>query len=368
MNNCCRVFSTHSFTKSNRLLWANARFNPFPSGIILMRPRKSDALLPVSMKRCLGGFLFLLCLWTGRARAETALPETVLRAMPPLHGQLDLRSTPFFPSVGRKTVMWTYLPPGYFDAKNAGKRFPVVYLLHGEPGTWTDCFLSGRVEVMADKLISQGRIEPLILVCLDGSGPNGPRDFTNFCDRPDGYRTEEMIARELVPAVDRTFRTVPDADHRALWGYSAGGYGALNIGFHFPNTFHVLESHAGFYQPSGDAKIMRRVLGEPSRLWNENSPLLTVKTLPERAPLHVYLDDSPASPDYSDFQEMAARLKEKQIDLDLEVYPRVHAWSLIQQRCADSLTFASRSFELADLKDKAKSVVFNAPVTRPRLF
>jgi len=290
-------------------------------------------------------FLLGLCLWPVGARAQSALPAGFLRSLPPIRGELRLRSTPRFDSVGRKIVTWVYLPPAYFDPKNARVRFPVVYVLHGEPGSWTDCFVSGHLQVVADRLIASGDIAPMILVALDGSGPRGPHDFTNFCNRPDGYRTEDMIVRDLVPDTDATYRTIPDADHRAFWGYSAGGFAALNIGFHQPNLFHVLASHAGFYQPSDDAKAMRRVLGPPSKLWDDNSPLLSIANLPRRAPLHIYLDDTPNAPD---FEAMVARIREKEIDLDTDVYAKVHSWKLIQEHSARSLEFISRSFALAD--------------------
>lgn len=55
---------------------------------------------------------------------------------PPLHGELVLKSMP--PSrvlKGRQITTWVYLPPGYNAPRNKGRRYPVVYLLHGEPST-----------------------------------------------------------------------------------------------------------------------------------------------------------------------------------------------------------------------------------------
>jgi len=293
-----------------------------------------------------------LSIYVTQAHAQSALSAKVLNSLPRLQGELRLRSTPDLPSVGRSIVTWAYLPPGYFDPKNSKARYPVVYVLHGQPGTWTDCYISGHLQVVADELISRGAIRPMILLALEGSGPNGPHDYTNFCNRADGYRTEDMIVRDLVPDTDATYRTVPDADHRAFWGYSAGGYAALNIGFHSPDVFHVLASHAGFYQPANDAKIMRRVLGPPSVLWDANSPLLNIANLPLRAPLHIYLDDTPDAPD---FDAMTARIRAKEIDLDTDVYSKVHSWKLIREHSARSLAFISRCFASADApKSKPK--------------
>ena len=168
-------------------------------------------------------------------------------AVPPLHGSLVLKSMPLSPIVKRKITTWVYLPPGYNDAKNSNTRYPTLYLLHGQPGGWTDCYRSGRVEEMADKLIAQGAMQPMILVAFDGDGPKGAEDLTNFCNRIDGYRVEDFIVGDLVPYIDRTYRTIATADGRGLWGYSSGGYGALNLGFKHLDLWHTLCSHAGFF-------------------------------------------------------------------------------------------------------------------------
>ena len=264
--------------------------------------------------------------------------------VPPLNGRLVLKSMPLSPIVNRKITTWVYLPPGY-DA--ATKRYPVMYLLHGQPGGWTDCYRSGRVEEMADKLITAGKMPPVILVAFDGDGPKGVKDLTNFCNRVDGSRTEDFIVQELVPYIDATYRTLPNAANRALWGYSSGGYGALNLGIKHPEVWNVICSHAGFYQPSDDDKVMNKVLGPPGPKWDANNTLVNVKNLPQNAPLHFYLDASPKEDGYDGFQQLVAQLKARHIDVDTDVLKKVHAWRLIVENCRESLLFAGQRFNAA---------------------
>ena len=264
--------------------------------------------------------------------------------VPPLSGRLVLKSMPLSSILKRKITTWVYLPPNY---DTSSKRYPVMYLLHGQPGGWTDCYRSGRVEEMADKLISAGKMPPVILVAFDGDGPNGVKDLTNFCNRVDGYRTEDFIVQELVPYIDATYRTLPNAANRALWGYSSGGYGALNLGIKHPDVWNVLCSHAGFYQPSDDDKVMNKVLGPPGPNGDANNTLVNVKKLPDNAPLHFYLDASPNEEGYDGFQQLVAQLKARHIDVDTDVLKKAHAWRIIVQNCRESLLFAGQCFNAA---------------------
>lgn len=261
--------------------------------------------------------------------------------VPHLHGQLVLKSMP--PSTllnGRKITTWVYLPPGYDAAENASQRYPVVYLLHGSPGGWTDCYESGHVEEMADSLIQSGELPPVILVAFEGSGPRGVRDTTNFCNRPgDGYREEDFMVGDLVPYIDATYRTIPEAGARALWGYSAGGYGALNVGFKHPDVWRVLCSHAGFYTPEDDAAVMQKVLGPRGLLWDANNPLKTVDQIPLGTHLSVYMDASPNEDDYQGFQSIAQTLQKRGDTVSAQSLSKAHAWRLIAARCRDSLLF-----------------------------
>lgn len=264
---------------------------------------------------------------------------------PQLQGHLVLKSMPLSKIVGRKITTWVYLPPNY---ESSTARYPVIYLLHGQPGGWTDCYRSGRVEEMADSLITAGKMPPVILVAFDGDGPGGANDLTNFCNRvSDGYRTEDMIVQELVPYIDTTYRTLPTPAMRALWGYSAGGYGALNLGFKHPDIWQVLCSHAGFYSPDNDADLMTRILGPRGPQWDRNNPMLNVKKLPKNTRLHVYMDASPKEDGFDEFQTLTAQLQARGDDCQTQSLPKAHAWRLIVTRCRESLLFASRAFQSA---------------------
>lgn len=284
----------------------------------------------------LAAFLAASVLSATGARADSG-PAT-----PPLHGTLDLRSMPPSPLVAnRKITTWVYLPPGYDSSQ---VRYPVAYLLSGQPGGWTDCFRSGKVEEMADSLISSGQLAPMILVCFDGSGPHGANDLTDFCNRQDGYRIQDFIVQNLVPYVDATYRTVPTPQNRALWGYSSGGYGALNIGFKHTDVFRILCSHAGFYDPQDDAGVMLRVLGPRGPLWDSNDPLKTVSLLPAQTHLAVYMDASPAEDDYQGFQTLSSVLQKRGDTLETQSLAKAHAWRLIVKRCRESLLFMGKNF------------------------
>jgi enterochelin esterase-like enzyme len=102
-----------------------------------------------------------------------------------------------------------YTPPGYDDQGAAERRYPVVYLLHGWPGSDGNWPGLGRAVVTADSLIASGRIPPVILVFPNGNG-RGWFGRSLYLDSYDGTsRMHEFVARHLVGWVDSVFRTLP---------------------------------------------------------------------------------------------------------------------------------------------------------------
>jgi S-formylglutathione hydrolase FrmB len=139
-----------------------------------------------------------------------------------------------------------YLPPGYDAHTQRAKRYPVVFVLAGytgrgamllNAGAWNEGF-----DRRLDRLIGAGRVRPLIAVLPDCFTRLGG---SQYLDSSATGRYESYLVRELVPWVDRTFRTRPGPRHRAIAGKSSGGYGAIVQGMKHPEVFGSVVDHSG---------------------------------------------------------------------------------------------------------------------------
>lgn len=122
------------------------------------------------------------------------------------------------------------LPADYFKGK---KKYPVVYLLHGlgdDESSWLEY---GRISQIADEVVKEKEMVPMIFVM--------PQGFRNYYvnDYASTFLYEDMFIQELVPHIDKTYRTIPDNSHRATMGYSMGGFGALLLPLKHPDIFSV---------------------------------------------------------------------------------------------------------------------------------
>jgi S-formylglutathione hydrolase FrmB len=131
------------------------------------------------------------------------------------------------------------LPPGY---ATSGKRYPVVYFLHGLPAT--DAAYRGN-DWMLDALEEAG---PAILVIPQGARrTDTDPEYLNWGA---GRDWETYVADELPRYVDEHFRTIPSRAGRAILGISAGGYGASILGLHNLGRFSVIEAWSGYFHPT----------------------------------------------------------------------------------------------------------------------
>jgi len=138
-------------------------------------------------------------------------------------------------------------PPGY---DSSGKRYPVVYFLHGLPAN--DQAYKG-IGVYADSLAATGH--SAIVVGAQGAraGDTDP-EWHNWGP---GRDWETATESELVSWIDHHYRTLARRSGRAIIGVSAGGYGASLIAIHHPATYQVIESWSGYFvltTPEGKPK------------------------------------------------------------------------------------------------------------------
>ena len=136
-----------------------------------------------------------------------------------------------------------YLPPSYDAALD--RRYPVVYVLSGFTGRGrmllNDSPWSPPLDDRMDALIAKGCGE-MILVMPDCFTRFGGSQYVN--STATGLYQDHLL-RELVPHVDRTYRTLAAREHRGVAGKSSGGYGALVLGMMHPEVFGAVACHSG---------------------------------------------------------------------------------------------------------------------------
>lgn len=143
----------------------------------------------------------------------------------------------------RDMKMSIYLPPGY----NSDVAYPVLYLFYGYGGQHNSWFEYLHINSVADRLIKQGKMAPLIIVSPDygnsfrvnsqvgeGSDP-GSVDIGPY---------EDYLIQEVIPFVDGQYRTVTTRGGRYVGGASMGGYAALYLGFNYPELFSKIGAHS----------------------------------------------------------------------------------------------------------------------------
>jgi len=167
---------------------------------------------------------------------------------------------------GRTQPVDVYLPPGY--ANHPRRRYPVLYLLHGEPGRPGAFLMTVRLGVVEDELVARRRARPVLLVMPFGStGSFTDKEWANGVRPHEGWET--FVARDVVRAVDSRFRTIRSARARGIGGLSEGGYGAINIAIHHPHEFGLVESWSGYERADDLGSIFGH---QPTRL-RLNTPL-----------------------------------------------------------------------------------------------
>lgn len=161
------------------------------------------------------------------------------------HGNVDY-ITYYSETVGGFNQALVYTPASYADPASVGKQYPVFYLISGTTDTEEVYYKVGRMNVIADNLIAQGKAEEMIIVLPYG---NPTKIMPNYDPRNMDYTMDlfsKDLNNDLMPYIERNYRTLNDADHRAIGGFSRGGNQALSNGLMHLDKFSYLCSYSSF--------------------------------------------------------------------------------------------------------------------------
>ncbi len=180
----------------------------------------------------------------GMMLAFTTLVEVSVAQKAPCHSSVtgELRVEHFASRVfPYPQTLRVWLPPGYRDAANAQRKYPVLYLFDGQ-GLFDTCTAGfgdeWKVDETLTRLIGQGKVEPIIVVGIDAPdfGPKRASELLAIPDTigpykfvPHGDRLPELMGAEVLPRIEREYRVRTGRESTAVGGASYGGVAAIYL-------------------------------------------------------------------------------------------------------------------------------------------
>lgn len=145
----------------------------------------------------------------------------------------------YSPVLGANAACLVYAPPGY---EEGGQAYPILYLQHGFGENETGWIWQGRIGYMMDNLLSEGRVVPMLIVMADGM----VREFDGQEEKLVQQKFVPFLLEDLMPFVERKYRVMADADHRAMAGLSMGSMQTSMAAFTHPELFGWIGLFSGF--------------------------------------------------------------------------------------------------------------------------
>ena len=266
--------------------------------------------------------LLLLLLLTGFMAniAVAATVDTVITTSSAMHKQL-------------KAVI--ILPDGY----DRNGKYPVVYLLHGFSGNYSDWTKNvPHIKALSD-------LYKFIIVCPDGGFASW------YVDSPEkkDFQYDTYVSKELVAFVDSGYATIKDRAGRAITGLSMGGFGALSIAIRHQDIFGAVGSMSGGVdlRPFAKSFGINQVLGDydkyPQRWADYSIPGLLPMLKP--GSLAITIADGASDFFLQVNTELHDLLLKDKIDHDFSINPGGHTWAFWGDAVNYQMLFFSRFFK-----------------------
>jgi enterochelin esterase-like enzyme len=223
-----------------------------------------------------------------------------------------------------------YLPPDY---ETAQRSYPVLYLLHGGGDDQTGWVQFGEVQNITDKAIREGTATAMIIVMPDAN--TGRRGYFN--DIKGDWRYEDFFFQELMPFIEKTYRTKNDKRYRAVSGLSMGGGGSFMYALHHPELFAAacplsastgpvtLEDAKTAYRRANPALSDTAIAG----YYNRHSALSLINNMPDTVTKTVrwYIDCGDDDFLYEGNSLVHITMRKREIPHEFRIRDGAHNWT-----------------------------------------
>jgi len=241
-----------------------------------------------------------------------------------------------------------YLPAGY----KASESYPVIYLLHGLYGDYSNWVAVGRMKDVADVLIGSGEAVPAVIV-MPNAGDKDVHGYQNGYFNVENWPYEDFFFQEFLPAVEQKFNCGGSKGQRAIMGLSMGGGGTIVYAQRHPDMFssaygmsawldHKQRQVRGTDKPGSKLSLTDRSVLEHSALdFVDNATPATIGQLKTVAWFLDCGDD--------DFllqlsEELHLKMRNAGIPCQFRVRDGGHTWEYWHTALYTALPFASRNF------------------------
>lgn len=257
-------------------------------------------------------------------------------------------------ALGHELKFAVQLPPSY--DKDPKRKYPVLYFLHGMNGNEGE-FEKRGVAAAVNRIRESGKIGEMIIV-----SPDGKNSF--YLNAKNGAKYEDAIIKDLIPYIEKTYRTYGTADMRAIQGISMGGFGALTLAFKHPEMFSSVSAHcaalfADLPDMSGTdqrsqfrARLAGNIFGNPpdEEFFKQNNPMYLAESNTaaiKKSGMQIYFDVG--EQDRYGFAEpnkdFDARLTKAGIAHKFNLFQGNHGWEYMISVADNSYAFLWNNFK-----------------------
>ncbi|HQZ96775.1 MAG TPA: alpha/beta hydrolase family protein [Pyrinomonadaceae bacterium] len=287
------------------------------------------------------GITWLLIVIVGLSQAGQVSSQTTAVEASKVVVRAEVTTSKFnSPLMGREMPYRLILPPDYKTKPE--QSYATVYLLHGLGGNYQNWNALTRLAEYALK-------HSFIIVIAEG----GNGWYTDSLTVPND-KYESYIVKDLIPEIDRTYRTIPDRNNRIMAGLSMGGYGSLKFGLKYPEMFSLIGTFSGAvnaasYSENNSATAGRgidKIMGpenSEARMANDVFKLIHDLT-PQKLRDLPYIYQSCGTEDYlvKNNRDLLALINEKKVPHEYREHPGGHDWMFWDAQIREFLNLAER--------------------------